>query len=199
MRHLPHSWAQQIEHWFRLIYKCYDGIAGLCLRGSLSPLLTSVLRRQSAVLSVSVKGLHTHNKQQEPDKYTLRWVTASTFNYHSVNQSKEWWNNICITNIWDDYNNVIGHLFINCVWLTIDCQKQRSSGYRLKASPLPCPCVNPCFLKLVSLKAKASKILFGPIKAHQSISPNGLQRPEQFWNKCNTVYLSGLQNSIQAY
>ncbi len=53
----------------------------------------------------------------------------------------------------------------------------------------------PGFLKLISPKAKAGKTLL----THQSISPNGLQRPEQFWTNCNIAYQSGLQNPIQAY
>ncbi len=32
-----------------------------------------------------------------------------------------------------------------------------------------------------------------------SDSPNGLQRPEQFWNNCNIVHLSDLLYPIQAY
>ncbi len=36
-------------------------------------------------------------------------------------------------------------------------------------------------------------------KTHQSISLNGVQRPEQFWYNYNIVYLSGLQSAIRTY
>ncbi len=41
-----------------------------------------------------------------------------------------------------------------------------------------------------------------PIRAYynnQSTCLNGLQRPEQFWNNCNIVHLSGLQNPTRTY
>ncbi len=51
-------------------------------------------------------------------------------------------------------------------------------------------------------KAKAGKTLFGPISiklTNPAVWMAYKYRPEQFWNNCNIVYLSGLQNLIWAY
>ncbi len=58
------------------------------------------------------------------------------------------------------------------------------------------------FQKLVSLNAKAGKILFRPLKPpiHQSEWPTKVSA-DQFCNNCNIghMYQSGLQNPIRAY
>ncbi len=55
--------------------------------------------------------------------------------------------------------------------------------------------------RLFETPQSEEQIWLNPIQAcktNQSINPNVLQRPEQFWKNCNIIFLSGLQIPIQA-
>ncbi len=54
------------------------------------------------------------------------------------------------------------------------------------------------FSKLVSSKGQSRENHIRLYLTHQSISLKGKQRPVQFWNNCNIVYLLCLQNPIRA-